>query len=143
MARGKGLTSGSFYRLPLFGWDVHPFWVTVALLVCLGARLALMIRSNLKKDLDQIRLFTRNQAVGLAAFFSSYLSTELGDRALRLLLPAWGVAPGSWQAGATLGWIGLTLLVQAGAIGAILVGIHRRLAAGPGQTVGAPHPTHS
>lgn len=55
-------------RLQLFGWPVHPFWITVVLLLSLGAWLGLIIRGNLKKDIDQIRLFTRQQAVGLAAF---------------------------------------------------------------------------
>jgi len=78
--KGSSLFALTEARMQLFGWPVHPFWITVVLMLSLGAWLGLIIRGNLKKDIDQIRLFTRNQAIGLAAF-ANLLAYAFLDRA--------------------------------------------------------------
>ncbi len=65
----------------LFGWTASFVPLTLMLHVALGAWLAIMLSRNLKKDVDDIRLLSRWQAVGLAAFlnvlFYAFLNVKL------------------------------------------------------------------
>ncbi len=60
----------STHRATIFGTPVS--WVLISLLLYLtvGAWLALMLIRNLKKDYQEIRILTRWQAVGCAAFLN-------------------------------------------------------------------------
>lgn len=55
---------------PFFGQDVSYFYLTLILYGSLGAWVALMIARNIKKDLDQIRLLSRWQAIAFALFLN-------------------------------------------------------------------------
>jgi hypothetical protein len=60
---------GDFHELPLlFGHSVPWLVMTLAMYAAFGAWLAVMILPNLKRDYDHLRLLSRWQAVGAAAF---------------------------------------------------------------------------
>ncbi len=65
----------------LFGFQVSFALLSFVLYAAFGAWLVLMISRNLKRDLEEIRLLSRWQAIGLAAFlnvvFYALLSTRL------------------------------------------------------------------
>lgn len=65
----------------LFGAPVSFTLITLVLYASLGAWFALMLIRNLKKEIDEIRLLTRWQAIGFAAFlnilFFAFLNPQL------------------------------------------------------------------
>jgi hypothetical protein len=54
----------------LFGHEIHWMWMTLLLCGSFGAWLVLMLVRNLKRDYEDIRLLSRWQAIGLAAFLN-------------------------------------------------------------------------
>lgn len=77
---GKGWW-GQMNSAPLFGVDVPIGIIHVVLYATMGAWMALMIVRNLKRDLDQMRLLSRWQAIGLTFYlnvlFYSLLNLDL------------------------------------------------------------------
>ncbi len=69
-------------RGTLFGVQVSYLLLTILLYATLGAWFVLMMVRNLKKDLEQIRLLSRWQAVGLAAYINLLLYAFLSPKFL-------------------------------------------------------------
>ena len=54
----------------IFGMETPSFLMTLLMQAAFGAWFVLMLTRNLKKDRSEIRLLSRKQAIGLAAFFN-------------------------------------------------------------------------
>jgi hypothetical protein len=74
----------------VFGVQVPFFFLTIFLYVVFGAWFALMLARNLKKDLEQIRLLSRWQAVGFVAFLNVLFFAFLDPRRV-LTEVKWGM----------------------------------------------------
>lgn len=66
----------------LLGIEIPYFFMTLFLYLALGAWLVLMLARNLKKDLEQIRLLSRWQAIGLVAFLNILFYAFLNPKSL-------------------------------------------------------------
>jgi hypothetical protein len=66
----------------LFGIEIPYFFLTLTLYAVLGAWLVLMLARNLKRDLEQIRLLSRWQAIGLVAFLNILFYAFLNPKSL-------------------------------------------------------------
>lgn len=98
--------------VPVFGVQVPYAIVTLGLFASIGAWLVLMIVRNLKKDLEEIRLLTRWQAIGFA-FYINILFYAFLDLREMLKSPANAMGItflGLFLTGATTALVGLATL---------------------------------
>jgi hypothetical protein len=96
------------HNVPFFWMPVSPLLVSVILYASAGAWLALMIVRNLKKDPEDIRLLSRWQAVGFAAYVNVLVFALLD---LRHPVPyAPNIAPAN-AADIAAGYLGLNFLI--------------------------------
>jgi hypothetical protein len=77
-----------------FGIEIPYFFLTLLLYVVLGAWLVLMLARNLKKDLEQIRLLSRWQAIGLLAFLNILFYAFLNPKSLATSSRPGTISPG-------------------------------------------------
>lgn len=98
--------------VPVFGAQVPYAVVSLVLYVSLGAWLVLMIVRNLKRDMDEIRLLSRWQAIGFA-FYINVLFYAFLDLQAILRAPGNGMMitwMGVFLTGATTAMVGLATL---------------------------------
>jgi hypothetical protein len=76
-----------------FGFDVSFLALSVFLYTCFGAWFVLMLVRNLKKDREQIRLLSRWQALGFAAFLNVLFYAFLDPRRLTTQPVFGGIPP--------------------------------------------------
>jgi hypothetical protein len=67
----------------IFGHPIEWFWISVLLYVSFGAWIVVMLRRNLKRDWDELRLLSRWQALGFVIFINFLLYAFLNLPAFR------------------------------------------------------------
>jgi len=80
-----GVGDATDFHIPtIFGLETSYFIATLLLYAALGAWLVVMLRRNLKKDADQVRLLSRWGAVGFAAFLNVLFYAFLDPKMMSL-----------------------------------------------------------
>jgi hypothetical protein len=92
----------------LFGFQVPLLVISIVLYVTFGAWLALVLVRNLKKDLEDVRLLSRWQGIGFAAYVNA-LVFALFD--LRLVIAGNGGDVQSTVSGVTTGYLAMNFLI--------------------------------